>query len=92
MRKTTKKYAKLIVTVESEHNSETIVTIKVFDTRTQSFWTTDQIKERGIERFLNIEDMKESLNWNLYGNSSHYGFEWTNSDKKKSTGIAYICD
>ena len=91
MRKSIIQNAKLIVTVESVDKKK-INTISVFDNRTQKYWMEDQIKERGITYFLNIDDMKETLNWNLNGNELKYDFKWGQTVKGKSTGIAYICD
>lgn len=92
MRKSYINQAKLVVTVESNKQTGRINTISVFDNRTQEFWTKEHIKERGIVWFANIGDMKETLNWNLYGDSSKYQFIWGQSGKLKSTGIAYIVE
>lgn len=40
------------------------------------FWDKERIKERGIQYFLNMDDVKETLNWNLNGNDSKYQFKW----------------
>lgn len=92
MRKSYINQAKLVVTVESDKQTGRINTISVFDNRTQEFWTKEHIKERGIVWFMNTDDMKETLNWNLYGDSSKYQFKWMQSNKLKSTGIAYIVE
>lgn len=91
MRKNTIQNAKIIVTVESVDKKK-INTISIFDNRTKKYWSEDQIKERGITYFLNIDDMKETLNWNLNGDESKYGFKWGQTVKGKSIGIACICD
>ena len=92
MRTKTLKNAKLIVKVESNKATNDIKTISVFDNRTKEFWTEKQIKERGITNFLDMEDIKETLNWNLNGDSSKYQFKWGQSYVGRSEGVAYIFD
>lgn len=82
--------AKLVIEVESEKGSNRITTLSVFDNRENAYWSDDRIKERGVEWFLNMADMKETLNWNLNGDSSKYQFKWGQSGKDRSTGRAYI--
>lgn len=84
--------AKLVVTIKSNKGEKTIETISVFDNRTNSQWIKERITERGIEKFLNLEDMKETLNWNLNGNSSRFQFKWGQSSKSGSGGMAWIFD
>ncbi len=67
-----------------------IKTTSVFDNRTGEFWTEEQINERGIKFFLNISDLKETLNWNLNGNSNKYQFKWLKSGKETTEGIAFV--
>lgn len=88
MRTKTLQNAKLVITVESD--KRTIKTISVFDNRTNEFWTSDRIQERGIEQFLDLADMKETLNWNLNGDELKYQFKWGQSGKETSEGVAYI--
>lgn len=83
---------KLVVKIISNRISNKIVTKFVFDNRTQTFWSKDQIQERGICEFINLDDIKESLNWNLNGDSSKYQFKWGQSGKGISEGYAYIFD
>ena len=90
MRTKTLNNAKLIVNVESNKQDKSIKTISVFDNRTNEYWDAERISERGIIDFLNIEDLKETLNWNLNGDSSKYQFKWGQSGKCKSEGRAYI--
>lgn len=100
MRRKSLNEAKLVVTVESykgkpitpENPNLTIRTVSVFDTRTGDFWSKERIKERGIEYFLTGSDMKETLNWNVNGDSSKYQFKWGQSSKEKSVGVAYVFD
>lgn len=82
--------AKLVVRVEGNKHTKEIVTKDVFDNRTQEYWTFECIHERGIERFLDVQNMKESLNWNLNGDSSKFYFKWGQSDKEHTEGVAYI--
>ena len=82
--------AKLIIKVNSNRKTRIIETESVFDNRTKSYWSHKQIAERGIIRFLNEEDLKETLNWNLNGNSSKYQFKWAQTGKSFSEGYAYV--
>ena len=84
--------AKLVVNVESNKQDKSIKTISIFDNRTNEYWTEEQISERGVFYFQNIEDLKETLNWNLNGDSSKYQFKWGQSGKYNSEGRAYIFD
>lgn len=90
MRRKTLSNAKLVVTVESNKATGMIKTVSVFDNRTQEYWTKEAIQERGIEWFLGIDDMKETLNWNLNGDSSKYQFKWGQSSEETSEGRAYV--
>lgn len=92
MRKKSIHKAKLIVSVESYKQTKEITTVSVFDNRTQKYWTEEQVKERGIVRFLDLSDLKETLNWNLNGDSSKYRFKWGQSGGGVSEGQAYIFD
>ena len=83
------KDAKLIVRVESQKGTNEITTVSVYDNRTKEYWNSEQIKERGIQRFLDIEDLKETLNWNLNGDSAKYQFKW-GMTAGRSEGMAYI--
>lgn len=90
MRKQDLSKAKLFITVHSPKGENKINTVSVFDNRTNTYWTQEQIKERGIEWFLNIEDLKETLNWNLNGDESKYRFKRGQSGKNGSEGFAWI--
>ena len=91
MRTKTLQNAKLVIKVESNIGEKTITTNSVFDNRTMEYWEDEQISERGIISFLDIQDLKETLNWNLNGDSSKYQFKWGMTGKT-SEGIAYIFD
>lgn len=84
--------AKLVVKVESDRMAGKIETVSIFDNRTQEYQSREQIRERGCEWFMNQNDLKETLNWNLNGDSAKYQFTWGHSTKKKSEGFAYIFD
>ena len=84
--------AKLVIRVEGNKHTKKIITRDVFDNRTQSYWTDEHIRERGIKKFINIEDMIESLNWNLNGDSSKFQFKWGQGTKDCTEGVAYIFD
>ena len=90
MRTKTISNAKLVVNVESNKQDKSIKTTSVFDNRTNEYWTEEHILERGIYFFINAEDLKETLNWNLNGDSSKYQFKWGQSGKDKSDGRAYV--
>lgn len=92
MRTKTLRNAKLVITIISNKNTNKITTESVYDNRTKSFWDKDRIKERGIQYFLNMDDVKETLNWNLNGDNSKYQFKWGQSVKGVSEGYAYIFD
>lgn len=85
--------AKLIIYV-SQNLDYKIKTEKVFNNRATNYWNEEQIFERGIESFLDESDMKETLNWNLNGNSEKYIFEWiyNNDYLDHREGIAFIFD
>lgn len=84
--------AKFIINIESDKNTKKIKTISIFDNRIEKYLDNSFIKDRGIEYFLNIEDLKETLNWNLNGDSSKYKLKWGQSCKATSQGLAYIFD
>lgn len=92
MRRKTLCKAKLIIVVEGDKTTGKIRTTSIFDNRTQQYWSADQIMSRGCEWFLNRDDLKETLNWNLNGDSSKYQFAWGQTSKNKSEGAAYIFD
>ena len=84
--------AKFIVRVESDKNTKQIKTVSVLDNRTNEYKDEKFIQDRGISWFLNLDDLKETLNWNLNGDSSKYIFKWGQSSKTNSDGIVYIFD
>lgn len=84
--------AKLMVTVRSNKGEDKLETISVFDNRKNINLTDEEITERNIKNFLNLDDLKETLNWNLNGDSSKYQFQWGQSGKYSSEGRAYIFD
>ncbi len=84
--------AKLVVMVESNKITGKIRTVSTLDNRTQKYWSEEQIKKRGCEWFFSLNDLKETLNWNLNGDSSKYQFTWGQSSKERSEGVAYIFD
>ena len=84
--------AKFIVRVESDKNTKQIKTVSVLNNRTNEYKDEKFIQDRGISWFLNLDDLKETLNWNLNGDSSKYIFKWGQSSKTNSDGIVYIFD
>lgn len=92
MRRKTLKDAKIVIVVEGNKFSKAIHTLSVYDNRTKKEWNQNHIHERGIEWLLNMDDMKETLNWNLNGDSSKYQFKWAQTANGYSEGYAYIYD
>ena len=90
MRTKTISNAKLVVNVESNKQDKSIKTSSIFDNRTNKYWTEEQIQERGVFNFQDSDDLKETLKWNLNGDSSKYQFKWGQSAKNKSEGRAYV--
>lgn len=89
------KNAKLIVDVDKDEDTDELITIRVFDNRTQEEWSEEQIKERGIEKFGDFDDLFESLNWNVNGDSKKFKFEWIEPDEDEEepmSGRAYVFD
>ena len=84
--------AKFIITIESDKTTKRIKTISVYDNRIEKYLDNTFIKERGIKFFLNVDDLKETLNWNLNGDSSKYKLKWGKSSKTTSEGFAFIFD
>ena len=90
MRRKTIHNAKFVIEVESDKKTKKLRTISVFDNRTQEYKTEKFINERGISWFLDLDDLKQTINWNLNGDSKKYQFVWGQSSKNKSNGIAYV--
>lgn len=84
--------SKLIIKVIANKNTKQIETISVYDNRKNKYLSKEYIQERGIKWFLNVEHLKETLNWNLNGDSSKYQFKWGQRDGSFVEGIAYIFD
>lgn len=94
MRKKMLHKAKLVIKIESNRKAEGPIKIKVlsiFDNRIQKMWTEEHIAERGLSHgFMDLDDMKETLNWNLHGDSSKYQFGWDETVNGISKGTAYV--
>ena len=85
--------AKLIITVTSGPEAQSIHTASVYDNRTGQPWTPDQIAHRGISDFLDLADLMETLNWNLNGDAQKYQFRWGPTGRRTgSTGTAMVYD
>lgn len=82
--------AKLVIHVEGNKKAGTLKTVAVFDNRIQEYLPEAYIQERGIQDFLSMEHMKETLNWNLNGDSSKYHFAWGHTVNGVSQGRAYV--
>jgi hypothetical protein len=81
---------KLTVRVEYKPGDDKIITTSVYDHRTGTFWTQEQISERGIESFASVADLKVVLNWNLNGDESKYRFSWKDTWPTLYKGIARV--
>lgn len=58
-----------------KHPDGSLSTLSVWDERTQKYWESIQISERGVWCFLDKEDCRQTLNWNLNGDSSQYHYK-----------------
>lgn len=92
MRKKSAKNAKFLVEIFSPKSSKFCETRSVLDLRTNIHWTPEQILERGVKSFNDLQDLRETLNWNLNGDSAKYQFQWGQSGKYGTIGYAYIFD
>lgn len=52
----------------------------------------EQIRERGVKNFNDLQDLRATLNWNLNGDSAKYQFRWGQSGRNGTTGYAYVFD
>ena len=84
--------AKFLVEIFSPKNSETCETRSILDLRINSYWGPEQIRERGVKNFNDLQDLRDTLNWNLNGDSGKFRFQWGQSGHSGSTGYAYIFD
>lgn len=63
-----------------------------FDNRTGKWWSKEEMVNRGLTWFLDLQNLKESLNWNLNGDDQKYQFVPEMTSKKALYGTAYIYD
>lgn len=63
-----------------------------FDNRTGKWWSKEEMVNRGLTWFLDLQNLKESLNWNLNGDDQKYQFVPEMTTKKALYGTAYIYD
>lgn len=92
MRKKSAENAKFLVEIFSPKSSKFCETRSILDLRINSYWDPEQILERGVKNFNNLQDLKATLNWNLNGDSAKYKFQWGQSGKSGTTGYAYVFD
>ena len=94
MRRKTLHNAKLVITVESNLLIRPQSLCPVIKYRQRLDFDGPfrmLIAERGLNSgFLDVADMKMSLNWNLNGDESKYQFKWGHSANGISQGVAYI--
>lgn len=69
-----------------------IATLQVYDNRTKEYWPLEEIENRGIRQFMDEDDLKETLNWCMNGDSSKYCLKWELSNPYQAYGKAYIFD
>ena len=92
MRKKSVENAKFLVEIFSPKNSKFCETRSILDLRVGVYWDPEQIWERGVKNFNDLQDLRDTLNWNLNGDSSKYQFCWGQSGRNGTTGYAYIFD
>lgn len=92
MRKKSVENAKFLVEIFSPKNSKTCETRSILDLRIDAYWPPEQIRERGVKDFNDLQDLRDTLNWNLNGDSTKYQFRWGQSGKYGTTGYAYVFD
>lgn len=92
MRKKSIENAKFLVEIFSPKNSKFCETRSILDLRVNSYWDPEQIRERGVKNFNDLQDLRDTLNWNLNGDSAKYQFRWGQSRKSGSAGYAYVFD
>lgn len=92
MRKKSAENAKFLVEIFSPKNSKTCETRSILDLRINSYWDPAEILERGVKNFNDLQDLRDTLNWNLNGDSEKYQLQWGQSGKYGTTGYAYIFD
>ena len=92
MRKKSVGNAKFLVEIFSPKSSNFCETRSVLDLRINSYWDPEQILERGVKNFNDLQDLKATLNWNLNGDPEKYQFQWGQSGRNGTTGYAYVFD
>lgn len=92
MRKKSAENAKFLVEIFSPKNSKTCETRSILDLRVNSYWDPAEILERGVKNFNDLQDLRDTLNWNLNGDSAKYRFRWGQSGKSGAAGYAYVFD
>ena len=80
------RHADLIVTVHSDKRTRHLHTVSIYDVKADCYKPESFIENRGISWFLDLADLKETLNWNLGGDPAKYCFQWGTP----GTGYAYI--
>lgn len=87
------KMPKLVIMVTKNNDEKNFVVEDVYDNRTCEEWTVDRMKERGLlDGFLDKDDLKESLNWNLNGDSDKYRIKIKERTKEKTIYTCFIYD
>lgn len=76
------------VTVESDKATHQLRTLAINDEHGNN--CNELIESRGVGSFNDVNDMKDTLNWNLSGDSSKYRFQWGQGDKHTQLGYAYV--
>ena len=76
------------VTVESNKATRQLRTLAIDDNYGNN--CNKLIESRGVGSFNDVNDMKDTLNWNLNGDSSKYKFQWGQCSKQTQLGYAYV--
>ena len=86
------KKPKLIFKVSSNKKTSRIITLSVFDTRIQEYWTTEHIINRGVSNFTDMDDMKATINWCVNGDSTEYYVKKGPSSGISTSWYVYVFD
>ena len=76
------------VTVESDKATRKLRTLAIEDKYGKD--CNKLIESRGVGSFNDVNDMEDTLNWNLNGDSSKFQFQWGQDDNQTQLGYAYV--
>ena len=76
------------ITLEKDKTTHHLKTLSIVDEEGND--CSDLIEKRNLQLFIDMNDMKETLNWNLACDSSKFKFQWGQGDKRTQIGYAYV--